>query len=260
MKRVLEKEKMSSSFAHGLTTIEPGTGQVKAMAVNRIYSVDQSANGPTRLYRARRGPGSYPNTVAPLLGGGDIPGYQAGSTFKFFTMLAALEAGMPLTTAFHSPQQLVSQYPGRAGAGRLRRRDGARRTPAAAMTGVQTCGPVSASRSTPTSCSWNRRSGPTRWSRWPSGSGLRWRTEVDQMMPTRRGPRLGPVHARRRRHHAAGDGQRLRHRRRADGVYCEPMPGQPDPHPDGKDLAASPSATRRSRPTSPTPPPTRPAA
>ena len=72
----------------------------------------------------RRGPvpGSYPNTVAPLLGGGDMPGYQAGSTFKFFTMLAALEAGMPLTTAFNSPQQLVSAYTWHEpGTGRLRR-------------------------------------------------------------------------------------------------------------------------------------------
>ena len=120
MKRVLEKEKMNSSFAHGVTMIEPGTGRVRAMAVNRIYSVDQSANGPSSVPGATR-PGSYPNTVAPLLGGGDIPGYQAGSTFKMFTMLAALEAGhaahdrLPLTAAACLPIR------GRAGAGRLRR-------------------------------------------------------------------------------------------------------------------------------------------
>ena len=37
--------------------------------------------------------GNYPNTVNPLLGGGDMAGYQAGSTFKIFTMLAALDDG-----------------------------------------------------------------------------------------------------------------------------------------------------------------------
>ena len=38
--------------------------------------------------------GNYPNTVNPLLGGGDLPGYQAGSVFKMFTMVAALEQGV----------------------------------------------------------------------------------------------------------------------------------------------------------------------
>ncbi len=136
VKRVLEKEQMNSSYAHGVTMIEPGTGQVKAMAVNRIYSVDQSTNGPSSVPGATR-PGSYPNTVAPLLGGGDIPGYQAGSTFKMFTMLAALEAGMPLTTAYHSPQQLVSQYVAEPGPAVC----GGRWCPqnaSAAMTGLQT--------------------------------------------------------------------------------------------------------------------------
>ncbi len=109
MARVLEKEKVDSSFAHGVVVVEPGTGKVKAMAVNRVHSVDQSANGAHTAPGATA-KGSYPNTVAPLLGGGNISGYQAGSTFKMFTMLAALEAGMPLTTAYNSPQQYVSQY------------------------------------------------------------------------------------------------------------------------------------------------------
>ena len=53
------------------------------MAVNRVYSVDRSANGRhTDPAKASSTPGNYPNTVNALLGGGDLPGYQAGSTFK----------------------------------------------------------------------------------------------------------------------------------------------------------------------------------
>ncbi|HEX2774499.1 MAG TPA: penicillin-binding transpeptidase domain-containing protein, partial [Micromonosporaceae bacterium] len=54
---------------------------------------------------------NYPNTVNMLLGGGDLPGYQAGSTFKMFTMLAALDAGIPLSTEFNAPFRYVSIYP-----------------------------------------------------------------------------------------------------------------------------------------------------
>jgi membrane peptidoglycan carboxypeptidase len=113
---VLAKESASSRFAQGLVVVEPGTGQVKAMAVNRVYSLDQSENG-AHSDPSKRGktPGNYPNTVNPLLGGGDMPGYQAGSTFKMFTMLAALDAGMPMSTAFNSPQRIVSIYPGDGG-------------------------------------------------------------------------------------------------------------------------------------------------
>jgi membrane peptidoglycan carboxypeptidase len=81
------------------------------MAVNRTYSLDQSHNGkhsdPSKRKYAK---GNYPNTVNPLLGGGTMAGYQAGSTFKIFTMLAALQAGMPLDTSFYSPPQFVSKY------------------------------------------------------------------------------------------------------------------------------------------------------
>ncbi|MEW2378388.1 transglycosylase domain-containing protein [Micromonospora sp. NPDC047812] len=84
-----------------IAAVEPGTGRVLAMAVNRHYSLDANPAG-----QANR-----PNTVNPLISGGDsVDGYQAGSTFKLFTMLAALEAGKPLATGFDAPSRLPTRY------------------------------------------------------------------------------------------------------------------------------------------------------
>jgi membrane peptidoglycan carboxypeptidase len=111
MKSVLAKESTSSSYAHGVVAVEPRTGLVKTMAVNRVYSLDQSNNGshsdPGLRGKVR---GNYPNTVNALLGGGSLPGYQAGSTFKMFTMLAALNGGYKLSTAYDSPHRYQSIY------------------------------------------------------------------------------------------------------------------------------------------------------
>lgn len=84
-----------SPFATGIVVVEPGTGRVKAMAVNRDYGI------------------IAPATTIPLLSGSDSSaGYQAGSTFKMFTMVAALQAGMPLSTEYYAPYQYHSQYQG----------------------------------------------------------------------------------------------------------------------------------------------------
>jgi membrane peptidoglycan carboxypeptidase len=108
MKHVLAKEKKRSRYAHGQVIVQPGTGRVLSMAVNRTYSLDQAENGPHTKHPELNG--NYPNTVNPLLGGGSMAGYQAGSTFKIFTMLAALDEGMPLSTSFYSPERYVSKY------------------------------------------------------------------------------------------------------------------------------------------------------
>ncbi|GAB3814988.1 hypothetical protein GCM10027605_61470 [Micromonospora zhanjiangensis] len=85
-----------------IAVVQPGTGRVLALAVNRHY---QAGGNPA-------GQENYPNTVNQLVaGGGDIEGYQAGSTFKLFTMLAALEQGMPLASGFNAPAWLMTNYP-----------------------------------------------------------------------------------------------------------------------------------------------------
>ena len=102
-----------SPFALGTVTVEPGTGYVRSMSVNRVFSTDVSKNGPNT---GGSGKGTYPATTNPLLsGGGSITGYQAGSTFKMFTMLTALDEGMPLNTNIYSPNRYKSKYYGGAG-------------------------------------------------------------------------------------------------------------------------------------------------
>jgi membrane peptidoglycan carboxypeptidase len=82
--------------------VQPGTGRVLALAVNRNYSVAENPQGWE----------NRPNTVNQLVaGGGTIHGYQAGSTFKLFVVLAALEAGLPLDTEFDAPSRIVTRYP-----------------------------------------------------------------------------------------------------------------------------------------------------
>jgi membrane peptidoglycan carboxypeptidase len=79
-----------SKFVAPMAVVAPGTGKVLALAVNRSY-------GDT-----------FDQLVA---GGGGLSGYQAGSTFKMFAMLAALDAGLPLNTGFDAPERLVTEWP-----------------------------------------------------------------------------------------------------------------------------------------------------
>ena len=73
-----------------MAVVEPGTGRVRALAVNRRYGLAANPAGQ------RDGP---------------IAGYQAGSTFKLFTLLAALSAGLPLDTSFDAPTRLRTRWP-----------------------------------------------------------------------------------------------------------------------------------------------------
>nr|WP_277349609.1 transglycosylase domain-containing protein [Planosporangium thailandense] len=85
-----------------IAAVQPGTGRVLAMAVNRRYSLQPNPDDAP-----------YPNSVNQYVAGDDgLAGYQAGSTFKMFTMLAALELGKPLNTMFNAPAAIVTHWPG----------------------------------------------------------------------------------------------------------------------------------------------------
>ncbi|SNT64939.1 Membrane carboxypeptidase (penicillin-binding protein) [Asanoa hainanensis] len=99
-----------------VAAIEPGTGYVRALAVNRNYKLDptdkpQNGMSTNPAKKKRKIRGTYPNTTNPLIsGGGDITGYQAGSTFKIFTLVAALEKGYPLSYTINAKEKYTSKY------------------------------------------------------------------------------------------------------------------------------------------------------
>ncbi|MEH0827980.1 MULTISPECIES: transglycosylase domain-containing protein [unclassified Micromonospora] len=170
-KNVGAKENVGSPFANGIVVAEPGTGRVKAMAVNRTYSLDLAENGPSSNPEA--GPNvkaNFPNTVAPLLGGGSLPGYQAGSTFKMFPMLAALDAGLPLSTTYDSPYRYRSAvYDGWAPS-----------NASGAMSGRQTMWSGFGKSVNTYFVQLEEQIGADRGVRLAEQLGLRWRTDVDR--------------------------------------------------------------------------------
>ncbi len=77
----------------GLAMVEPGTGDVRALAQSRPMGKDKAA-GET-----------YLNYVVPKEYG-NSNGFQAGSTFKVFVLASAINQGIPLSTYISSPQQM----------------------------------------------------------------------------------------------------------------------------------------------------------
>ncbi|MBQ1009680.1 transglycosylase domain-containing protein [Micromonospora sp. M51] len=115
-KAVRKAKSVNSKEAAMVAVVEPGSGRVRALAVNRQFKLDDPKNPKNKLSsdpaKSRKGiRGNYPATVNPLLTGGNgITGYQAGSTFKIFSILAALEKGIPLSYTINAPQQFKSEY------------------------------------------------------------------------------------------------------------------------------------------------------
>jgi membrane peptidoglycan carboxypeptidase len=77
-----------SRVATAVVVVQPGNGAVLGMAVDRRYG---SHAGQTRLNFAT----------------GGQSGFQAGSTFKLFTLAAAIDHGLPLSTTFHAPPKMT---------------------------------------------------------------------------------------------------------------------------------------------------------
>lgn len=115
-KAVRRAKKETAKEAAMVAVVEPGTGRVRALAVNRNFKLDNPSDPKNKphsdpVQRKRKRLGNYPNTVNPLLTGGDgITGYQAGSTFKIFTVVAALEKGIPLSYTINAQKQFKSDY------------------------------------------------------------------------------------------------------------------------------------------------------
>jgi membrane peptidoglycan carboxypeptidase len=182
MDEVTHKEPIGSSYALGLVAVEPGTGKIKTAAVNRRYSLDQKHNG--RHTDARKAAADvtsgYPNTVVPLLGGGDMPGYQAGSTFKMFTMLAALDQGLPLNTQINSPLTITTHYLG--GGGSSCGIYWCPHSASAAMVGVQNMWTAFGKSVNTYFVQLEERIGAENAVKMAEKLGLTWHTEVDQKM------------------------------------------------------------------------------
>jgi membrane peptidoglycan carboxypeptidase len=236
MKHVLDKEKKRSKYAHGEVIIQPGTGRIKAMAVNRTFALSQSNNGKhsDSAKRKQKIKGNYPNTVNPLLGGGDMAGYQAGSTFKIFTLLAALDDGMPLSTAFNSPQRFRSKYLTSPSDSSACGNHWCPKNSSASMSGRQTMWSGFGKSVNTYFVQLEQKVGAEKAVKMAERLGLRWRTEVDRTMASP--------------DHASGWGSftlgvsdvtpiemaNVFATVAAEGKYCEPLPVSMIRGPDGK--------------------------
>lgn len=77
-----------SRVATAVVVVQPHTGAVLAMAVDRPYG---ARHGATRVNLAT----------------GGQSGFQAGSTFKMFTLAAAIDRHIPMSQTFHAPPHLT---------------------------------------------------------------------------------------------------------------------------------------------------------
>ncbi|THJ75831.1 penicillin-binding protein [Candidatus Frankia alpina] len=85
---------IGNRVAASVAMMQPGTGQVLAVAINREYGATddgQPASLPTDFVHTKE--------IYPV----DEDSFSPGSTFKVFTLISALESGLPLSTTLHAP-------------------------------------------------------------------------------------------------------------------------------------------------------------
>jgi membrane peptidoglycan carboxypeptidase len=87
--RVPPNDKFGAAAA--IDTVEPGTGLIRAMAVDRPYA------------------GDFARSTKVNYATGGVYGFQAGSTFKAFVLAEALRQGIPLDLRLHAPQKYTSK-------------------------------------------------------------------------------------------------------------------------------------------------------
>jgi membrane peptidoglycan carboxypeptidase len=101
--RIVDKEiprKDKSGKATAVVTVQPGTGAIQVMAQNRTFA--SKGRGATTI-----------NYSVGSKNNGWADGVQAGSTFKTFTLAAALERGVPIGTYLStSSNQTFSGFKG----------------------------------------------------------------------------------------------------------------------------------------------------
>ena len=105
LSRVEEQRPTGGPDLLTVLTLQPGTGRIRAMATNRKFG---TAPGPSPT-----GPHSpvvdYPRTTAAVFSG--EPGLRLpGSTYLMFTVVAALEKGIPLSHVIDTQSRYVSGY------------------------------------------------------------------------------------------------------------------------------------------------------
>jgi membrane peptidoglycan carboxypeptidase len=102
---------VSDRQVFSLAAIEPGTGLVKTMAVNRNFRRPPApATSPTAqdqpVWRS-----AGPDLVDPLVAGDEhTPGHDAGAPFMMFTLAAALEGGLTLDHAIDTKRTYASNF------------------------------------------------------------------------------------------------------------------------------------------------------
>ncbi|MFE2727736.1 transglycosylase domain-containing protein [Kitasatospora sp. NPDC059327] len=90
---VTKKVYVTDPVSAAITMVEPGSGKILAMAQTRPYGLDPNKNQTVVNYN-----------VDAAMGGGN--GFQPGSNFKPIVAAAALEAGLPDTQIYPSPNRM----------------------------------------------------------------------------------------------------------------------------------------------------------